>query len=150
MCTYLGLVLFALILVSLTLQLDFGSSAQCSSVGLCLCFHQFLNESSLVRFKIFIDLTTGQGQLRHPLLYCLRVQAGSFLWIPGSLTSTSIIASPIMAPSFKISLSLLSGLSFLHLDYPTPSSSPPLSSSPLFFTFSHPFSSHPHAPNFVI
>ena len=35
------------------------SSAQCSTAGLCLCFHQLLNESSMVTFKIFINLRTG-------------------------------------------------------------------------------------------
>ena len=65
--------LFAHILTPSTLQLDFVISVQCYDADLCLCFHQLLDEVSMVIFKIFISLTIGQGQFRHPLLYCLGV-----------------------------------------------------------------------------
>ena len=35
------------------------------------CFPQLLDEGSMMTFKIFINLTTKQGQIRHPLLYYL-------------------------------------------------------------------------------
>ena len=70
-CSHHGLDLFAHILTLPTLHLDIGSSDQCFDAGLCLCFHQLLNEGSMVIFKIFISLTIGQGQFGHPLLYCL-------------------------------------------------------------------------------
>ena len=63
-CPHHGLDLFAHIVIPSTLQLDFGSSAQCSAVGPCLCFHQLLDEGSMMTFKIFINLTTGQCQFR--------------------------------------------------------------------------------------
>ena len=65
-CTRHDLDLFAHILIPPTLQLEFGSSVQCSDVGFCLCFHQLLDENSMVTFKIFINLTTGQGLVRPP------------------------------------------------------------------------------------
>ena len=70
-CTLYGLDLFAHILTHPTLQLDFESSVQCSTVGHYLCFHQLLGEGSMVIFKMFMSLTTEQGQFEHPLLYCL-------------------------------------------------------------------------------
>ena len=66
-----GFDFFAHILTHPTLQLDFGNSVQCSDVGLYLYFHQLLDEGSMVTFKIFINLNTGQGQFGHPLLYGL-------------------------------------------------------------------------------
>ena len=70
-CPHHGLDFFAYILTSPTRQLNFGSSAQCLAVYLCLCFQQLLDEGSMVTFKIFINLATGQGQFGHPFLYCL-------------------------------------------------------------------------------
>ena len=70
-CIHHGLDPFANILTPPTIQLDFGSSGQCSDVGLCLCLHQLLDEGSMVIFQIVISLTIGQGQFWHPLLYCL-------------------------------------------------------------------------------
>ena len=69
-CPHHGLDLLAHILTLPTLQLDFGSSAQCSDAGLCLCFHQLLDEGSMVVFKIFISLTTGQVKISRLLFYC--------------------------------------------------------------------------------
>ena len=100
-------------------------------------------------FKILISLTTGQGQFRPPLLYCLGSQLGSSLCIPGNFSKVRFLVSPAMVPSIKISLSLLSYLSFLLLNYSIPSSSPHPFLSPLLFPFHHPFYPHPHAPNFV-
>ena len=48
-----------------TLQLEFGSSEQCCTVVLCLCFRQLMNEGSMVTFKIVINLATGQSQFIH-------------------------------------------------------------------------------------
>ena len=67
-CTHHGLDLFAHGLIPPTLQLDFGRLGQCSDVGICFSFHQFLDEGSMVIFKIFITLNTGQGQFGSPLL----------------------------------------------------------------------------------
>ena len=83
-CTHHGLDLFAHILTPHTLPVDFGSSVQCSDAGLCLCFHQFLDEDSMVIFKIFINLTTGQVKIGPSLLYCLGSLLGSSLWILGN------------------------------------------------------------------
>ena len=66
-----GFDLFTHVLISSTLQLDFRSSVQCSSAGLDICFQQLLDEGSMVRFKIVINLITGKGQFGHLLLYCL-------------------------------------------------------------------------------
>ena len=57
--THHSLDLFAHILTPPTLQQDFGSSAQCSAVALCLCFHQLLDEGSVLTYMIVIkDLFT--------------------------------------------------------------------------------------------
>ena len=105
-CIYHGLDPFA-DLTPPTFQLDCGCSVQCSDAGLCLCFHQLLDEDSMVIFQTFISLTIGQGQFGHPLLYCLGSQLGSSLWIPGNFSRARFLASPIVAPSNKISLSTL-------------------------------------------
>ena len=100
-------------------------------------------------FKIMISLTTGHGQFRLPLLYCLRPQLGSSLWIPGNFTRARFLANPIMAPSIKTALSLVSYLFFLHLYYHIPLSFlnlPFLRSSSSFLLPSIPL---PEAPNFV-
>ena len=74
---------------------------------------------------------------------------GSSLWIPRNFSSVRFLTSPIMAPSIKISLSLFSSLSLFHLYYLVSSSSPPLSHSPVFFSSHPPYSTHPHAPNYI-
>ena len=85
-CTHHGLNLFAHILTLHSLHLDFGSSVQCSNAGLCLCFHQLLDEASMLIFKIFISLTTGQVKIGSPLLYCL----GSYLGHPCEFLGISL------------------------------------------------------------
>ena len=64
------------LLIFSQLTLNFTSLAQCYAVGLCLCFHQLQDEGSIVTFKTFISLTTGQVQFRYPSLLLLRVLAG--------------------------------------------------------------------------
>ena len=61
-CHHHGLELLAHIFTPPTLQLDFGSSVQFSAEGLCLCFHQLLDEDFMVTFKIVISVTLGQVQ----------------------------------------------------------------------------------------
>ena len=59
------------ILIPSTLQLDLGRSDQCSIVGLCLCFHLFLDKGFTVIFKTIISLTTGQDKISSLLLRAL-------------------------------------------------------------------------------
>ena len=66
-----GLDPFAHITVLPSLPLDFGSSAQCLTVDLCICFHQLLVESSMLAIKVVFNLITGEGQFRRPLHCCL-------------------------------------------------------------------------------
>lgn len=61
--THHGPDFFAHILTPPTLLGDFGSSAQCFTVDLCLSFHQLLNEVSIVTFKIVIQGNAGMGCL---------------------------------------------------------------------------------------
>ena len=76
-------------------------------------------------------------------LYCLGSYMGSSLWITGNFSSHVFFASPIMSPSIEISLSLLSSLSFLHLDYSISSRSPP---PPLLSSSLPSVLSSPHIP----
>ena len=57
-----GLDLFAPILTLLTLQLDFGRSAQCSTVDLCLCLLQLLDKGSMVTFEIVNNQIRGKDK----------------------------------------------------------------------------------------
>ena len=100
-------------------------------MGHCLCFNLLFYKGSMVIFKIIISLTTGKGQFRCPRLYCLGSYLGSLLWVLGHYSRAKFLPNSIMAPSIKTSLSLLSYLFFLLLDYTIPSSSPlpPLSTS---------------------
>ena len=41
------------------------------SVDFFICFHQLLNEISVMKIKIAINLITGEGQFRYLLHYCL-------------------------------------------------------------------------------
>ena len=86
-CPQHALYLFAHILSPPILHPHFGSSAQCSEAGNCLCFHVVMDKSSMVTFKIVINLTTGQGQIRHPLFDYLGLYLGSSLWISGNFSS---------------------------------------------------------------
>lgn len=144
-----GLNLFAYIIAPPSLRLDFGSSAQCPAVNLWICFHQLPDEGSMMTIKVVINPITGEGQFRHPFCYCLGSQLGSSLWIPGNFSSARFLASPIMAPSIKISLSLLS-LFALPLSQ---SSCSLMLSSPLSFSPPPPLLPSillsPQAPNFL-
>ena len=86
-CAHHGLDLFAHILTPPTLQLDFGSSVQCSDAGLCLCFHQLLDEGSMEGDISDIhqsDYRASSVQVPSPLL--LRVLTGLILvdsWMKG-------------------------------------------------------------------
>lgn len=71
---------------------------------------------------------------------------GSFLWILGS--SASFLVIPIMAPSIKISLTLLLSLSFPHLDYSVFWLFKVFSLSLFFFPYALPFSPIPMLPVF--
>ena len=60
-CHHHGLDPFAYIIAPPSLGLVSGSSAQCFTVDICICFHQLLDVGSMMAFKIVINLTTGQG-----------------------------------------------------------------------------------------
>ena len=102
--------------------------------------------SSIVIFKIFICLITGQVKIGPPSPLLLKVLGGVILVDSCEFLQCQFLANSIMASSIKISLSLLSYLSFLH---PTPSSFPHSSSSPHLFPFLPPISPRSQAQNFV-
>ena len=99
----------------------------------------------MMTFKIVINLTTGQDLLRPPCHYCL----GSSLWITRNFSGVRFLASPIMAASVKIFLSLLSvsvlppSRSSLSLKFSCPFLLPSFSHSTL------PFPSNPMIPIFL-
>lgn len=99
---------FAFLLAPPSLPLTFGNSAQCSSVGFCICFHQLLDENAMMTFKRVINVITGQVQFRYLLHNCLESYLLPFLWIPGNFSSTRFLTNPITAPSIKRPLLLLS------------------------------------------
>ncbi|KAL6088148.1 hypothetical protein STEG23_008200, partial [Scotinomys teguina] len=45
-----------------SLQLDFYSLAWCLDVGPCICFHQLLDEGSMMTVRVLTSLNTGEGQ----------------------------------------------------------------------------------------
>ena len=57
-------------IIPLFLQENFQSSVQSLAVDLCLCFHQLLDEGSLMTVRVVTNLITVDGQFRHPLHYC--------------------------------------------------------------------------------
>ena len=61
---------FAHFIVPPSLQLVLVVLAQYLSVELCICFHQFLDEGSMMKIKIVINLIAGEGegQFRYPFL----------------------------------------------------------------------------------
>ena len=61
-----GLDLFAHIIAPPSLGLVSGSSAQCCSVDLCICFHHLLIEDSMMTIKEVMSLITGEGQFKGP------------------------------------------------------------------------------------
>lgn len=61
---------FVHIITPPSLQLDSGSLVQWLVVNLCICFHQLLDEGSMI-IQVAINLITEEGQFRHPLHHCL-------------------------------------------------------------------------------
>ena len=53
--------------------------AQSLAVDLCICFHQLLDDDSIMTIKVVINLITGEGQLWHLLQFCLDSELGSSL-----------------------------------------------------------------------
>ncbi|KAK7835370.1 hypothetical protein U0070_017906 [Myodes glareolus] len=47
--------------------LNLGTSVQCFAVDLCICFHQLLDEGSMMTIKVVINLTREQGLLKKEL-----------------------------------------------------------------------------------
>ena len=83
-------------------------------MDLCICFHQLLDEVSMTTITDD-DYSNYQSNykgkpIQAPSSLLLKVLDGvkSFLWIPENFPSARFLASLIMAPSIKISLSLLS------------------------------------------
>ena len=66
----ISLTLWAPIILPPFLQQDSVRLPQCLAVGLCNCFHQLLDEGSLVTIGVVTNLITGDGQFRLPIPYC--------------------------------------------------------------------------------
>ena len=54
---------------SFLLLLDSRISAQCLAMNLYICFHQVLDEGSMITIRVVINLITKEGQLRNLLGY---------------------------------------------------------------------------------
>ena len=86
--------------------------------------------------------------IMHHLHYCLGSQMGSFLWILGNLPRARFLHRVIMIPQSRYLFPFSSFLSFLNLNHPIPSSSPPLFSHFLLSPPSLHSASH-HTLNFL-
>ena len=113
--------------------------------GFCNCFHQLLDDDSMMTFKIVINLTIGKGQFRHNLLSFLGTRGVIFVDSLEFLYCYIYSAIHIIDPSIKISLILLCASPISNIQFPQVVHSP----STLFLYFSLPLISHPHDPSFL-
>lgn len=71
--------------------------------SLCTCFHQLLENGSLMTIRVVTNLVTGEGQpVQEPSPPFLGVLAGSSLWIPGHFPGTSFLPNPKMPASIHL------------------------------------------------
>ncbi|KAL6034961.1 hypothetical protein STEG23_012076 [Scotinomys teguina] len=63
-----------------SLQHDSLSSAKCLAVGLCICFHQLLDEGSLMTTGVVTILITGDGFAACTIVFLPRKCSFNHLW----------------------------------------------------------------------